>query len=78
MGLPKSANELIPTRRNALASPGVASLRVTVRKRYHPFAPRFCAASSKFGLIFFKTPEMVMYASGKKAIVCAAQSPTGP
>ena len=68
----------MPTSRKALARPGVARRSVTVRKRYHPRAPRFCAASSRLGLMDFSTPDIVIYASGKKAMVCATQSPTGP
>jgi len=58
--------------------PGVASFSVTVRNRYQPRAPKFCAASSRLGLMAFKTPEMVMYASGKKAIVWTTHRPNQP
>src|SRR5574344_2345692 len=78
MGLPKSARLLMATSKKALARPGVARRRVTGLNRYQPLAPKFCAASSRLGLIHFKTPEMVIYAKGKKAIVCTTHKPKGP
>ena len=78
IGLPKSAMLSMNPTRNALASPGVSSGSVTVRKVWLGLARRVCAASSRLGATPCTTPRMIMKAIGVKAKVCASQTPKPP
>jgi hypothetical protein len=64
-GVAKSASDAAKRRRNAFASPGTQSGRVTVRNTRQRDAPRLNAMPSMFESIAARIGRSVRYAIGK-------------